>query len=191
MTMNGGSFRYPRHFFVLICLTAVLAAANRWLPVHGLLARFGMYGALYSFSLAVAVRAAAPAWRRLEFIALGALLSLSNAIIGIEASHIQSVLQGAFGPSLIVASCAALGAAAYTVLVRKVWKVALSPMALMSTTLCCTLAVLGMLAMHLAMRADGVWLAASWWFAFSLGLWYHDGLKRSEGPTRPAIVAGG
>jgi len=191
MTAHGGVFHYPRHFAALIGLTALLTAANPWLPVHGPMARFGMYGALYSFSLAVAVRAPEPLWRRFEFIGLGSLLSLSNAIIGIDAARIQSALPGAVGPSLILAVCAGLGAASYVVLVRVVWKVALPPSGLLSMTLCCMLAALGSLALHLALRADGLWLAVSWWFAFSLGLWYHDGRKGSGRPESPTIVDGG
>ncbi len=174
MTTDGGSFRYPRHFAVLICLTVLLTAANHWLPLRGPVARFGMYGALYSFSLAVAVRAAEPLRRKIQFVAQGALLSVSNAIVGIDASHLQSALPWAAGPSLILALCAGLGAAGYAVLVRIVWKAVLSPLAVVSMTLCCMLAVLGILALHLALRADGAWVAVSWWFAFSLGLWYHD-----------------
>lgn len=184
MTTDGGAFRFRRHFAVLICLTALLTVANRWLPVHGPVARFGMYGALYSLSLAVAVRAAESVWRRLQFVALGALLSVSNVTVGIDASHIQSALPWAVGPSLILVICAGLGAASYAVLVRIVWKAALSPPAVVSMTLCCMLAALGVLALHLALRADGLWVAVSWWFAFSLGLWYRDGSKRS------ATVAG-
>ena len=184
-------FRYPLHFGVLTGLTVWVTAVTRWLPVHGPVARFGLYGALYSCSLAVAVRGTVPLRHRLEFIAGGALLSAVNVIAGIQASRMLSGLPGTIGPSLILASCAGLGAAGYAVLVRTVWHAALPPRALVSMALGCMLASLGILALHLTLRADGLWVAVSWWFAFSIGLWYHDGLRRAGRSGRPSGVDGG
>ena len=83
------------------------------------------------------------------------------------------------GSSGILVMCAGLGAASYAILVRIVWRVTLTPPAIASITAGCTLATLGIAALHVVLRAAGLWVALAWWFAFSLGLWYHDGLRKA------------
>jgi hypothetical protein len=174
MTGRYGSFRYDRQFALLFGLALVLLTAGDWIPVHGALVRFGLYGALYSGALAVTVRGAASVGRRLMFLALGSLLSAANAGIGLEAAHLPDLLPGVLGREIILVSCAGLGAAAYSMLVRFVWSPALTATALLAATLGCMLAVQGVLMLHLAAPAGGAWVAVCWWFAFSLALWYHE-----------------
>jgi hypothetical protein len=175
---DSGAFRYPRHFALLAWLAVLLAAGNRWLPVHGPVAWFGLYGALYSLALAVAVRRPQPLWRKGQFVLIGASLCVSNVIVGIDASRLPGVLVAAAGTSGILMVCAGLGAASYAILVCIIWRVTLTPLAIASITVLCSLATLGIAALHVVLRSSGLWVALAWWFAFSLGLWYHDGLRK-------------
>lgn len=173
MIGGSGSFRYARQFAALLGLAAVLLAVGGRLPLHDAITRFGLYGALYSAVLALTVRVRAGVARRLVFIALGTLSSAANAMLGLAAADFQQSSPVALGHSVILVVCAGLGALAYAALVRILWCPTLGPAVLLAASLGCALAVQGVLVLQLALQAGGAWVAVSWWFAFSLALWYH------------------
>jgi hypothetical protein len=78
-------------------------------------------------------------------------------------------------PALLLALSSAFGAASYALLVQRYFGANLSLRALASITLGCVLATLAVLWSGIYLRGGGLWFAAFWWFAFSAGLWYHDG----------------
>jgi len=174
MSEEPGSFVYGRHFALLLGLAVMLLAVAGRLPPHGATARFALYGALYSSALALCVRGPVAVGRRLLFTALGTLVSAANAMLGLEAVHFQLGVPVALGHSLILICCACLGAAVYATLVRAFWRPTLTLAALLAASAACTLAVQGVLALHLELQSGGAWVAVSWWFAFSLALCYHD-----------------
>jgi hypothetical protein len=177
-----GILNYERHFILLTCMAAVLAATSRFSPTHGAAASFGIYGALHASALAVTLRAPQPLWRKLLFVIIGASLSMLSATVSFYASRIIGRLPGMAGPALLLALSSALGAASYALLVRRYFGANLSLRALVSTTLGCTFATLAVLWSGIYLRGGGLWFAAFWWFAFSMGLWYHD---RRGAPRRP------
>jgi hypothetical protein len=170
-----GILHYVRHFILLTCMAAVLAATSRFSPTHGALASFAIYGALHSSMLAVTLRAPQPLWRKLSFVAIGAALSALSATTSFYASHLIRRLPGMAEPALLLALSSALGAASYAFLVQRYFGANLSLRARASITLGCVLATLAVLWSGIYLRGGGVWFAAFWWFAFSAGLWYHDG----------------
>jgi hypothetical protein len=176
MTGRRGRFRYDLLAGELVVLSLALWGSGGRFPPHGAVARFALYGALYSAALSATVRGPATLGRRVLFVVLGTLSSAATALIGFEAAGIPHLLSFAVTPGVILTTCAALGAAGYLTLVRILWSPTLRAAALPAASLGCALAVQGMQMLQLAPRAGGAWVAASWWFAFSLVLWYEDGL---------------
>jgi hypothetical protein len=176
-----GILNYGRHFILLTCMAAVLAATSRWSPTHGAAASFGIYGALHASVLAATLRAPQPLWRKLLFVAIGASLSVLSATVSYYASHMIGRLPGMAGPALLLALSSGLGAASYALLVQHYFGANLSLRGLVSITLGCMFATLAVLWSGVYLRGGGLWFAAFWWFAFSTGLWYHD----RRAPRRP------
>ncbi len=117
--------------------------------------------------------------RRLLFIALAALLSLSTARLGLFALHALSAVGGSSGYFAVVAACAGLGALAYGALIsavlanRRSSLASFDPGALATSALGCAAATCASFAISRALHEAGVlWLAIPWWFAFSGLLWY-------------------
>ncbi len=82
-----GILYYARHFGLLACLAAVLAATRRWNPAIGVVATFGIYGALHASTLVVTLRARPRAGRGLRFVAIASSLSVLSAALGVCAGQ--------------------------------------------------------------------------------------------------------
>ncbi|MDP8983876.1 MAG: hypothetical protein M3N97_02340 [Pseudomonadota bacterium] len=173
-----GILLYARHFILLACVVAVLAATNRSRTL-GAIASFGIYGALHSSMVAVTLSAPQPLWRKLLFVAIGSCLSMLSVAVSFYASRLIGRPAGMAGSALLLAVSSGLGAASYTVLVQRYFAARLARRALLRITLGCVAATLAVLASGIYMRGGGLWFAAPWWLSFSAGLWYHD-LGRSR-----------
>jgi hypothetical protein len=174
-----GILNYARHFCLLACLAAVLAATRRWSPAIGVVATFGIYGALHASTLAVTLRARPPAGRSLRFVVIAASLSMLSVAVGVCASHFIGGSMGMAQIALLLCSSSGLGAAAYASLIRRFFGAHLTLAAIVTVVLGCIAATLAVLVSGIYLKAGGLWVAVSWWFAMSLGLWAHDG--RREG----------
>jgi hypothetical protein len=170
-----GILYYARHFGLLACLAAVLAATRRWSPAIGVVASFGIYGALHASMLAVTLRARQPAGRRLRFVVIATSLSMLNVALCLVASHFIGESMGMAQPALLLCSSSGLGAAAYASLIRRFFGARLTLPAIATVVLGCIVATLSVLASGSYLAGGGLWVAISWWFGVSLGLWVHDG----------------
>ena len=176
--MHTGHLFYGRHFSLLLCTVAVLAAVGRWRQPHEAVFVFGAYGALHSLLVAGTLRARRTLPRKLLFVVLAASLSMVSSMLALHGRHYVNGFPGTSGLRWWVTLSAGLGATSYAVLVRYFWIGDLSIRSMVSITLGCMLATFGvMLLGSFAIAAGGLGLAAGWWLAFSAGLWYHDGWR--------------
>jgi hypothetical protein len=172
------TLNYPLHFILLICMAAVLAATSRWRLSQGAVTSFGIYGALHASAIVLGVRGSRQRLRPLLFIALAACLSMLSVMVGLQGSRHIGTLPGMVGPASLLALSSGLGATSYAVLVRRFWIADLSLQAFAWIALGCVLASLAVLMSGIVLNAvGGLWIAAGWWFAFSGGLWCHDGKR--------------
>ena len=176
MERRAGILHYARHFSLLAGMTALVAATSRWISAMGLVPSFGLYGALHASLLIITLRASQLGWRKLLFVAIGASLSMLVANLGIAGSHFIGKLPGISAPGLLAVSSGA-GAASYAVVIRRFFGAALPPRALIRIALGCAVASLAVLASGIHHIGGAFCFAAAWWFAMSLGLWAHDGLR--------------
>jgi hypothetical protein len=175
-----GSFYYARHFGLLACVAAVLAATRPWSPAIGVVATFGVYGAVHASTLAVTLRARPPAGRRARFVAIAASLSMLSAALGLCASHFIGGSMGRAQPALLLALSSGIGAATYASLIRRFFGAHLTLSAIVTVVLGCVVATLAVLLSGIYLKGGGLWVAISWWFALSLGLWRYDGRSNGE-----------
>jgi hypothetical protein len=180
-----GILYYARHFGLLVCLAAVLAATHRWNPAIGVVATLGIYGALHASALVVTLRARPRAGRRLRFIAIASSLSMLSAALGVCASHFVGGSMGMARTASLLSLSSGIGAATYAGLIRRFFAAHLTPAAIVTIVLGCIVATLSVLASGIYLKGGTLWVAVSWWFAMSLGLWVHDG-RSAEHPSLPA-----
>ena len=181
-----GILYYARHFGLLVCLAAVLTATRRWNPAIGVVATLGIYGALHASTLVVTLRARPRAGRSLLFIAIASSLSMLSAALGVCASHFVGGSMGMARTASLLSLSSGIGAATYASLIRRFFAAQLTPSAIVTIVLGCIVATLAVLVSGIYLKGGVLWVAVSWWFAMSLGLWIHDG--RSAGPpTRAGI----
>jgi len=173
-----GILFYARHFCLLVCLAAVLAATRGWSPAIGVVATFGIYGALHASALAVTLRARPPAGRWMRFVVIAASLSMLSVALGLCASRLIGGSVGMTQTALLLSLSSGIGAAAYASLIRRLFGAHLTLSAIVTVVLGCIVATLAVLVSGIYLKGGGLWVAISWWFALSLGLWVHDG--RSE-----------
>jgi hypothetical protein len=172
-----GILYYTRHFSLLACLAAVLAATRGWSPAIGVVATFGIYGALHASTLAVTLRARPPAGRRLRFVVIAASLSMLSVALGVCASRFIGGSMGLPQTALPLCLSSGMGAATYASLIRRFFGAQLAPAAIVTVALGCIAATLAVLVSGIYLQGGGLWVAVSWWFAMSLGLWVHDGRR--------------
>jgi hypothetical protein len=170
-----GILYYARHFCLLACVAAVLAATRGWKPAIGVVATFGIYGALHASTLAVTLRAQPPAGRRLRFVVIAASLSMLCVALGLCANHFIGGSTGMAQTALLLSLSSGIGAATYASLIRRFFEAHLTLSAIVTVVLGCIVATLAVLVSGLYLKGGGLWLAVSWWFAMSLGLWFYDG----------------
>jgi hypothetical protein len=170
-----GILYYFRHFGLLACLAAVLAATRRWSPAIGIVATFGIYGALHASLLAVTLRARQPTGRRLRFVVIAASLSMLSVALGLGASRFIRGSMGMAQLALLLSLSSGIGAATYASLIRRFFGARLTRSAMVTVVLGCVVATLAVLLSGIYLNGGGLWVAVAWWFAFSLGVWFYDG----------------
>jgi hypothetical protein len=164
---------FARHFGLMACIVAVLAATNAWRPAFGAVVWFGVYGALHSSAVALTWREPQPLWRLLAFVGIAVALSMVSAALSLYAAR-HSVRLSAMGPALPLALSSGFGALGYAVAFR--WLGArLSRGAYLLLPVGCIVATSMILATGVYRFGGGLWLAAAWWLAFSAGLWFSQG----------------
>jgi hypothetical protein len=171
-----GILYYTRHFSLLACLAAVLAATRGWSPAIGVVATYGIYGALHASTLAVTLRARPPAGRRMRFVVIAASLSMLSVALGLCASRFIGSM-GMAQTALLLSMSSGIGAATYATLIRRFFGAHLTPSAIVTVVLGCIVATLAVLVSGTYLKGGGLWVAISWWFAMSLGLWFYDGRR--------------
>jgi hypothetical protein len=170
-----GIVNYTRHFGLLACLAALLAATRGCRPAIGVVATFGIYGALHASMLAVTLRARQPAWRRLRFVVVAASLSMLNVSLCLCASRFMGGSMRMAQAALLLSLSSGIGAATYASLIRRFFGAQLTLSAIVTVMLGCIVATLAVLLSGIYLQGGGLWVAVSWWFALSLGLWLCDG----------------
>lgn len=165
---------YARHFALLACATVLLAATQLMGGVQGGIASFGVYGAFHAGAVAATLRRFAPGWRKVAFVAVAAALSMASVTLCLHASRWVVPMPGMAKPALLLAAAGGLGAASYALLIRYCFGVDFGARSIVSITLVCVVATLAVLATRLYLHGGVLWFAVAWWFAFSLGLQYHD-----------------
>jgi hypothetical protein len=169
----GHHLFYGRHFSLLLCAIALLAA-GLWRQPHALTTAFAS-GALHSSMVAATLRTPALLGRKLLFVALAAALSMLSAMLTLYGNRYVGGFPGMLGLRLLVTLSAGLGAVSYAVLVRHFWVADLTSLSMVSIPLGCMLATFGVLQSGAFLSySGGLGLVACWWLAFSAGLWYHD-----------------
>lgn len=166
---------YKRHFVLLACMAAVLAAVNRETSGLGAAASFGVYGACHALAVALTLKAPTVPWRRAVFVGVGSCLSLLSVSFCVYASRIGGPLPGLQKPALLLMMASGFGAVSYAALLRACFAPQLSPAAIASVALGCVVATLGVLEFGLYLYGGGLCFAVVWWFAFSWGLRYQGG----------------
>jgi hypothetical protein len=170
-----GILYYARHFALLACLAAVLAATRGSSPAIGVVATFGIYGALHAAAVAVTLRRRPPVGRRLRFVVIGASLSMLSVVLGMCASRFMGGSMGIVQTALLLSLSSGIGAATYASLIRRFLGAHLTLSAIVTVVLGCIVATLAVLVSGIYLKGGVLWVAVSWWFALSLGLWVHDG----------------
>jgi len=171
---DSGVFAYGRQFLSVIILALILVATSRFIPAQGILASAFEYGALFSFTTAGSLRAFQPLWKRGMFVVGGGSLSLLSAALGVYGMRFLAQSFRVSAAPMMLALSTGLGAAGYAMLVRWQLGVALSASAIAAISAGCTAAMLMAWLAGLPAGRAGLWFAVCWWFAFSIGLWFHD-----------------
>lgn len=175
-----GIIYYSRHFGLLAGMTAVTAATSRFGAPIGIVASFGIYGALQSSTIALTLRRPQPRWRRSQFIGLGAVQSMAVVTLALNAGRLIGRMPGSAAAAAVLALSSGLGAACQAIVVRRLLGARLTPPAVASMALGCAVTSLAVLETGLYRAGEGLgiapswWFAVTWWFTFSLGLCLHD-----------------
>ena len=112
------ALHYGRHFALLVGLAGLAALLGQASVMPGPVASFALYGAMHAGALALCLRAAQPLRRKLLFISLAALISLSIAFLGVHAAPLAAGPRGVSGLRSILAATSILGALSYGWLIR-------------------------------------------------------------------------
>ena len=100
---------------------------------------------------------------------------MSSVVTMLFAAREVAVAWGPSHPGIWLSLGAGLGAASYAALLRSFGFYRLSPRAILSIALACTLAMpLAFLLGSALGVLSGLWFAVCWWFAASGSLWYQD-----------------
>jgi hypothetical protein len=190
-----GHFHYSRHFGVLAAATVILYLLGHWSLLNdSLIVTFAINGALHAAALVLALRSPQRLSRKSAFVAIAAALSVLTLYVGILGLVLFAVLPGNERLYVVLGVCSLSGAITYGSLIRMFWMRKLSSRFILAMSIVCLLAT--SLAFFARTHVDFLgawWLAAAWWFAFSVGLWYVDtrgdelklGVKRNPKGTTP------
>jgi hypothetical protein len=170
-----GIIRYARHFGLLACVALLLGATRRWNPSLSVVATFGIYGALHASVLAFTLRGRQSAGRRMRFVATAASLSMLSVVLSLCANRFIGASTGMARSAFLLSMSSGTGAATYAILIRRSFGAHLTMSAIVAIVLGCVAATLAVLFSGIYLQGGGLWVAVSWWFAMSLGLWFYDG----------------
>ncbi len=171
--LHSGIFRYDRQIGLLTCVAALLAAIRPPGFASGVVGTFGIYGALHASVMVVTLRTKVPAGRRLLFVAIAGGLSMVSAAVALWANRVTGG-SGVAQPAPLLCLSSGFGAATYAMSIRRFFGVPLKAAAMGTIALGCVAATLAVVVSGLYLKGGGLWVAVSWWFALSLGLWFHD-----------------
>jgi hypothetical protein len=113
----------------------------------------------------------------MRFVVIAASLSMLSVALGLCASRFIGGSMGMTQTALLLALSSGVGAATYASLIRRFFGARLTFAAILTVVLGCIVATLAVLASGIYLKGGGLWLALSWWFAMSLGLWVQDGRR--------------
>jgi hypothetical protein len=180
------ALNYRRHFALLAGLVAVFVAGASWRP-SDVVWSAALFGAAHATSLVVSLRTSSSAARRGAFVVLAAALAAASLWLTLQVGHLAQVPSRLRTPAGLLALCSGLGAMSYGALVRRFWIGKLSLGTVLALTLGCigaTGAVFHWLPSSRGLA--GSWLAATWWWAFSLALYFFERRMEScDDATRP------
>jgi hypothetical protein len=179
--------QYRRHFALLASIAALLGISAAWRVQAGMEVAFASYGALHACSVAASLRSRVALWRRLAFVVAAAVISVSATQVGLEVYWLVP-RSPAVASQFAIGLASIVGAFAYALLLRSVLGFRLAAVALVWVPVICTLAALAAFTVG-GLALMGVWVAASWWLAFSGSLWYadHNGLKSNPPNQEEAL----
>ncbi len=174
-----GSVDYPRHFTVLTCMAAVLAIANHGLAGQGLVASFGLFGALHATAMALSVRGTPGRHSRWLFVASGAFLSMLSAASSRVANRSAGEMPVLTSPAVLLGLSSGLGAFGYAILLRTCLGIQVAATEMLGISLGCVAVTWGVFKSGFYLQGGAVCVAVTWWFAFSIGLWLSDRRRAS------------
>ena len=185
---QSADLSYTRHFILLACFSALLAATTGLQASTGPAVSFAAYGALHASALLLSLRARRAPWRLVSFIAVAAMLSVITVRLGITGMHVFGAAPGTARFYAVSGFCAITGATMYGFLIRLEGVLELSVREIVLISIGCMLSTFVAMVMVLHSRYLGRWwLAVLWWYAFSAGLWYFD--RRQTAVNRPRQIS--
>jgi len=179
-----GHLHYDRHFGLLAAAAVIMLFSAHWNLLHdSLIGTFALNGALHASALVFALRAPESLRRKAAFIAIAIALSVFTLYVGIIGLVLFEVLPGTERLYVVLGVCALSGAITYGAVIRLCWMRKLSSRFILAMSALCVAATsLAFFARTYVEWLGSWWLAATWWFAFSGGLWYFD--TRGGGATK-------
>ena len=190
------SIRYSLHFPLLIVALLVFWLAEGihfpvWISNFDFF-QYGLMGVLHATALVVSLRdrKANNPFIALCFIALAGVWSAATPIVGLwgsivwtpifRAPFMESLRPSGIGFVFIFVTGSAIGAAGYWLLVRLFWLKSLRrvdcfrTMALCMAATLLAFAAIEVLPKNVPVRVTSLILAAAWWFAFSISLYWSE-----------------
>jgi len=181
------TIRYSVHFPALILAIPVFWSAKE-LPLHFKISgmdfyQFGMMGALHATAMVVSLRD----WKLARlvmafcFIMLAAAWSAATPIVALWVSspaldHLSP--WGGFNVISLFLVGSAIGCSGYWLLMRLFWFESFQPLGWIRTVALCVAATLSCFGIARVLNADGdvinLIIMATWWFAFSLGVYWSE-----------------
>jgi hypothetical protein len=170
---------YARHFSLLTAFAALTCISSRLSLPASLSAAFALYGALHATALLLGFRVLPPLGRSVPFIVTAAILSAMMFHLGILGTHVSARVPGGAGAYVVLGFVSVSGALTYGICIRMFGFYRLTAAALSVISLgCVSASCVALCTLTLLPFLGPWWLAASWWYAFSGGLWYCD--RRQE-----------
>jgi hypothetical protein len=170
---------YARHFSLLTAFAALTCVSSRLSFPANLSFAFALYGALHATALLLGFRVPPPMGRSIPFVVTAAILSAMMLHLGILGTHVSAGMPGRAGAYIVLGFASVSGALTYGICIRMFGLYRLTAAALSTIALgCLSASCLSLFTLTLLPFLGPWWLAASWWYAFSGGLWYCD--RRQE-----------
>jgi hypothetical protein len=175
MLIQGPSARPPAlHHARHLALVLLVATPLAFGVPGGPRIRFAVFGAIHAATVWASLRARPSLMRGLGFVTAAALTSAGAVQFGVLSARMSPELP----TSALIAGCSTTGALAYGLLTRAIFPVHFPVGRLIATAAVCAIAALA--AVRLAPGPGAFTLpsiAAAWWWVFSGGLCWADGIK--------------